>query len=143
MGAASDGGARSPLSLGPNRSRHHPATVDEPFPALPDAITARREQHAWIAVERSFSNPALRTRTRSRGQLALLEPRRGPRISAGITEKRFVTALKPTFAADFGAAADSADIWRAAARQDGRTIAHRLTRCIADARSMPNACSPH
>jgi pimeloyl-ACP methyl ester carboxylesterase len=46
----------------------------------------------------------------SRGQLAMLDPERGPQISARITEERFVTALKPTFAADFDAAADSADI---------------------------------
>jgi pimeloyl-ACP methyl ester carboxylesterase len=68
----------------------------------------------------------------SRGQLAILDPERGPQISAGITEERFVTALKPTFAAAFDAAADSADIWRATAHQDGRAITHLLTRYIAD-----------
>jgi pimeloyl-ACP methyl ester carboxylesterase len=68
----------------------------------------------------------------SRGQLAMLDPERGPQISAGITEERFVTALKPTFAAAFDAAADSTDIWRATAHQDGRAITHLLTRYIAD-----------
>jgi pimeloyl-ACP methyl ester carboxylesterase len=68
----------------------------------------------------------------SRGQLAMLDAERGPQISAGITEERFVRALRPTFAADYDAAADIADIWRATARQDGHAIAHRLTRYIAD-----------
>ena len=68
----------------------------------------------------------------SRGQLAMLDPERGAQISAGITEERFVMALRPTFAADFDAAADSADIWRATSREDGQAIAHRLTRYIAD-----------
>ncbi len=67
-----------------------------------------------------------------RGQLALLDPERGPQISAGITEERFVMSLKPTFAADFDAAGDSAEIWRATARGGGQAIAHRLTRYIAD-----------
>ncbi len=68
----------------------------------------------------------------SRGQLALLDSERGPQISAGITEERFVTALKPTFAADFDAAADSTDIWRATSREHGQAITHLLTRYIAD-----------
>jgi pimeloyl-ACP methyl ester carboxylesterase len=68
----------------------------------------------------------------SRGQLAMLDPERGPQISAGVTEERFVTALRPTFAAEFDAAADSADIWRATSREDGQAINHRLTRYIAD-----------
>jgi pimeloyl-ACP methyl ester carboxylesterase len=67
-----------------------------------------------------------------RGQLALLDPERGPQISAGITEERFVMALKPTFAANFDAAADSADIWRATARDGGQAISHRLTYYITD-----------
>jgi pimeloyl-ACP methyl ester carboxylesterase len=41
------------------------------------------------------------------GQLAMLDPIRGPQISAGISEERFVGSLKPTFATDFDAAADS------------------------------------
>jgi len=68
----------------------------------------------------------------SRGQLAMLDPERGPQISAGITEERFVTALRPTFAADFDAAENSADIWRATSRDHGQAISHRLTRYIAD-----------
>jgi pimeloyl-ACP methyl ester carboxylesterase len=67
-----------------------------------------------------------------RGQLAMLDPERGPRISANITEERFVTSLEPTFAAGFDAAADSADIWRATARDGGQAIAYRLNRYIAD-----------
>jgi pimeloyl-ACP methyl ester carboxylesterase len=67
-----------------------------------------------------------------RGQLALLDPERGPQISARITEERFVMALKPTFVADFDAAADSTDIWRATSRDGGQAITHRLTRYITD-----------
>jgi pimeloyl-ACP methyl ester carboxylesterase len=67
-----------------------------------------------------------------RGQLALLDPERGPQMSAGITEERFAMSLKPTFAADFDAAADSAEIWRAASREGGQAISYRLTRYICD-----------
>lgn len=66
------------------------------------------------------------------GQLALLDPELGPRFSAALTEELFVAALQPTFAPDFDAAADSADIWRATARDDGQAIAHRLIQYIAD-----------
>jgi pimeloyl-ACP methyl ester carboxylesterase len=68
----------------------------------------------------------------SPGQLAMLDPERGPQISAGITEERFVRALKATFAAKFDAAADSAAMWRAGCLDDGHAISHRLTRYIAD-----------
>jgi pimeloyl-ACP methyl ester carboxylesterase len=67
-----------------------------------------------------------------RGQLALLDPERGPQISASITEERFVMALKPTFAANFDATGASADIWRATTREDGQAISHLLTRYITD-----------
>ncbi len=66
------------------------------------------------------------------GQLARLDPELGPRFSAALTEELFVAALQPTFAPDFDAAADSADIWRATARDDGQAIAHRLIQYIAD-----------
>jgi pimeloyl-ACP methyl ester carboxylesterase len=65
-------------------------------------------------------------------QLALLDPERGPEISASINEELFVMALRPTFAPDFDAAEDSAEIWRATARGDGQAIAHRLIRYVSD-----------
>jgi pimeloyl-ACP methyl ester carboxylesterase len=66
------------------------------------------------------------------GQVALLDPEQGPQISANITEELFAMALKPTFAPDFDAAADSAEIWRATARNGGQAISHRLIRYIND-----------
>jgi pimeloyl-ACP methyl ester carboxylesterase len=65
-------------------------------------------------------------------QLALLDPERGPRISEMLSEELFVMSLRPTFAPDFDAAGDSADIWAATSRADGQRIAHRLIRYIAD-----------
>ena len=62
----------------------------------------------------------------------MLDPQRGPQISAGITEELLVTALRPTFAADLDAAENNANIWRATSRDDGQAIAHRLTRYNAD-----------
>ena len=65
-------------------------------------------------------------------QLALLDPELGPQLSQGATEELFVAGLAPTFADDFDAAADSADIWRAASRDGGHLIGHRLIRYIVD-----------
>jgi len=66
------------------------------------------------------------------GQLALLDPELGPQFSAALTEELFVAALKPTFAPDFDAADDSAEMWRAIARNGGQAITHRLIQYIAD-----------
>jgi pimeloyl-ACP methyl ester carboxylesterase len=66
------------------------------------------------------------------GQLALLDPEQGPRLSAGITEEPFVRSLKPTFAASFDAASEGAEIWRAMTRDGGQAILHRLIRYIPD-----------
>ena len=41
-------------------------------------------------------------------------------------------ALAPTFAPDFDATADSAEIWRGTSRNGGHAIAHRLIRYIPD-----------
>jgi pimeloyl-ACP methyl ester carboxylesterase len=65
-------------------------------------------------------------------QTALLDPEQGPRISAHLTEELLAGALRPTFAEDFDAGADSADIWRALSRGSGQLIAHRLIRYMAD-----------
>ncbi len=67
------------------------------------------------------------------GQLALLDPEQGPRLSAALTEELFAMALRPTFAPGFdAAAAESAEMWRAAARGGGHAIMHRLIRYITD-----------
>jgi pimeloyl-ACP methyl ester carboxylesterase len=65
-------------------------------------------------------------------QTALLDPEQGPRISELITEELFVGGLQPTFAPDYDAAADSADIWGATSRGGGERIGHLLIRYIAD-----------
>ncbi len=67
------------------------------------------------------------------GQLMLLDPEQGPRLSAGLTEELFAMALRPTFAAGFDAASDdSVEIWRANARDGGQAIMYRLIRYITD-----------
>ncbi len=66
------------------------------------------------------------------GQRALLDPDQGQQLSAAITEERFVMSLTPTFAAGFDAVRDSADIWRATARDGGQAILYRLIRYVAD-----------
>jgi len=65
-------------------------------------------------------------------QLALLDPEQGPQLSALLNEELFTAALAPSFAPDYDAAADSADIWRATSRDGGVRIAHLLIRYIAD-----------
>jgi pimeloyl-ACP methyl ester carboxylesterase len=66
------------------------------------------------------------------GQLALLDPAQGPRLSAQITEELWARALEPTFAEGFDATADNADIWRAMSREDGQLITYRLIRYMSD-----------
>ncbi len=66
------------------------------------------------------------------GQMALLDPEQGPQISAQITEELWGAALQPTFAEDYDATADTAEIWRAMSRDDGQRIIHRLIRYMND-----------
>ena len=66
------------------------------------------------------------------GQLALLDPIQGPQISANINEELWSMALRPTFAEDFDASADLADIWSSMSRDDGHLITHRLIRYMND-----------
>ncbi|HXN40044.1 MAG TPA: alpha/beta hydrolase [Solirubrobacteraceae bacterium] len=66
------------------------------------------------------------------GQLALLDPEQGPQISAQITQELWTMALAPTFAEDFDATADSADIWCAMSREDGHRLTHRLIQYMKD-----------
>lgn len=65
-------------------------------------------------------------------QTALLDPEQGPTIGPLITQELFTTALAPTFAPGYDAAADSADIWAAVHREDGPLISHRLIRYLTD-----------
>jgi pimeloyl-ACP methyl ester carboxylesterase len=65
-------------------------------------------------------------------QTALLDLEQGPQLSALLNEELFTAALRPTFADDFDAARDSAEIWQATSRDGGERIAHLLIRYISD-----------
>jgi pimeloyl-ACP methyl ester carboxylesterase len=65
-------------------------------------------------------------------QTALLDAEHGPRIGELMNEQLFVQGLRPTFAPDFDAARDSADIWRSMKRDDGQRITHLLIRYMTD-----------
>lgn len=65
-------------------------------------------------------------------QTALLDPEHGPKIGELITEELFVAGLRPTFAEDYDAAADSAEIWRSMNRDEGQRISHLLIRYMVD-----------
>jgi pimeloyl-ACP methyl ester carboxylesterase len=65
-------------------------------------------------------------------QLALLDPDQGPKLSAMLTESLIVAGLRPTFADDFDAADDCAEMWRAISREDGHRISHLLIGYITD-----------
>jgi pimeloyl-ACP methyl ester carboxylesterase len=65
-------------------------------------------------------------------QTALLDPEQGPKIGELITGELFVAGLRPTFAEDYDAAADSDEIWRSMNRDEGQRISHLLIRYMAD-----------
>jgi pimeloyl-ACP methyl ester carboxylesterase len=65
-------------------------------------------------------------------QTALLDPEHGPRIGELMTEQLFTAGIAPTFAEHYDAAADSAEMWRAMERDDGRRIGHLLIRYVLD-----------
>jgi pimeloyl-ACP methyl ester carboxylesterase len=65
-------------------------------------------------------------------QTALLHPEHGPRIGELMNEELFVEGLRPTFAPDFDAAGDSAEIWRSMNRDNGQRITHLLIRYMTD-----------
>jgi pimeloyl-ACP methyl ester carboxylesterase len=65
-------------------------------------------------------------------QIALLDPEQGPRISELVTEELFIAGLRPTFAEQYDAEADSADIWAAMAHRRGARIGHLLIRYMTD-----------
>jgi pimeloyl-ACP methyl ester carboxylesterase len=65
-------------------------------------------------------------------QTALLDPEQGPQISAAMTGGLMIAALKPTFAPDYDAAHDSAEIWRSMKRDDGFKLSYLLIRYMTD-----------
>ncbi len=65
-------------------------------------------------------------------QTLLLDPEQGPRIGELMNEELFVGGVRPTFAESYDAASDSAQMWRAMQRDDGRRIGHLLIRYITD-----------
>jgi pimeloyl-ACP methyl ester carboxylesterase len=56
----------------------------------------------------------------------------GPKIGPLLNEALVVESLRATFAEDYDAAADSADIWRSMYRERGQLIGHLLIRYITD-----------
>jgi pimeloyl-ACP methyl ester carboxylesterase len=65
-------------------------------------------------------------------QTALLDPEYGPKIGELMTEELFVQGMRPTFAPQFGAEHDSAEIWRSMKRDDGQLNTHLLIRYMTD-----------
>ncbi|HEY2216645.1 MAG TPA: alpha/beta fold hydrolase, partial [Solirubrobacteraceae bacterium] len=65
-------------------------------------------------------------------QEALLHPEHGPKVGELMNEEVLVAGLRPTFADDFDAAADSVQMWRAMERDDGQRIGHLLIRYVVD-----------
>ncbi len=65
-------------------------------------------------------------------QDALLHPEHGPRIGELMTEELFTAGIAPTFADQYDAEPDSAEMWRAMHRDDGQRIGHLLIRYITD-----------
>jgi pimeloyl-ACP methyl ester carboxylesterase len=65
-------------------------------------------------------------------QTALLDPEQGPRISEAINEELFVAGIAPTFADDYDASRDSADMWRGMSRDDGQRNTHLLIHYMTD-----------
>ncbi|HEY1451435.1 MAG TPA: alpha/beta hydrolase [Solirubrobacteraceae bacterium] len=65
-------------------------------------------------------------------QDALLHPEHGPKIGELMNEELLVAGVRPTFAEEFDAAADSVQMWRAMEREDGQRIGHLLIRYVVD-----------
>lgn len=65
-------------------------------------------------------------------QTALLDPEQGPRIGELLDEQLLVAGIAPTFAEDYDASDDSAQMWRAMSRDDGQRIGHLLIGYITD-----------
>lgn len=65
-------------------------------------------------------------------QQLLLDPEHGPRIGELMSEQLLTQGLRPTFAENYDARADSAAIWRAMHRDQGQRIGHLLIRYMVD-----------
>ncbi|HEX3511557.1 MAG TPA: alpha/beta hydrolase [Solirubrobacteraceae bacterium] len=65
-------------------------------------------------------------------QTALLDPEQGPQLGALVNEELFTAGLRPTFADGYDAARDSAEMWRAVAREQGNLNLHLLIRYMTD-----------
>ncbi|HEX3910021.1 MAG TPA: alpha/beta hydrolase [Solirubrobacteraceae bacterium] len=65
-------------------------------------------------------------------QTLLLDPEHGPRVGELMNEELFVGGVRPTFAEDYDAALDSAQMWRAMQREGGQRIGHLLIRYMLD-----------
>ncbi|HTX47467.1 MAG TPA: alpha/beta hydrolase [Solirubrobacteraceae bacterium] len=65
-------------------------------------------------------------------QTALLDPVRGPLISAAMTEELFVPGLEPTFAPGYDYVCDAVEIWRSMERDDGYRNMHLLIHYMTD-----------
>ena len=65
-------------------------------------------------------------------QIALLDPERGPQLSALLNEELLVAGLAPTFAEGFHAGPHSAAMWKALSRNQGQLISHLLIAYIVD-----------
>jgi pimeloyl-ACP methyl ester carboxylesterase len=65
-------------------------------------------------------------------QTALLDPEQGPRIGELMNQELLVGGIAPTFAEDYDASGDSAQMWRAMSRDEGQRIGHLLIGYITD-----------
>jgi pimeloyl-ACP methyl ester carboxylesterase len=65
-------------------------------------------------------------------QTALLDPEHGPRISELISEELFVAGIAPTFADEYDASGDSAEMWRGMSRDNGQRNTHLLIHYMTD-----------
>jgi len=66
------------------------------------------------------------------GQLALLDPELGPRISAQLGREAFVEGLRATFAEGFDSAGAREQMWEALSRAHGQLAIHRLIRYMSE-----------
>jgi pimeloyl-ACP methyl ester carboxylesterase len=65
-------------------------------------------------------------------QTVLLDPERGPLLSAALNEELMIASLAPTFAPGYDAHADSVHIWQSLKRDDGYGNLHLLIRYMTD-----------
>ena len=66
------------------------------------------------------------------GQLALLDPELGPKISAQLNREAFVEGLRATFAEGFDSTGAREQMWEAMSRAQGQLSIHRLIRYMSE-----------